>query len=165
MNSETHACFPTRPKSIWSFGVGQHPSWALAVFAAAVAPLWLEWLFPASSSPFGLCFCCVLPPSRGFGPLTLQTLSLITVHNKGLRAPREDFHSLCSSHTFLLPPLPARSLHPHHLPLISSSSSLDSPECSIIIPFFSSCFVCPCCLLKGSFRRLLVPGCGEWTAA
>lgn len=53
--------------------------------------------WPLSFGLVCVCLCCVFPPSQGFGLLTLQTLSLITVHNNSLRALREDFISLWSS--------------------------------------------------------------------
>lgn len=69
----------------------------------------------ASSAKLAVCFtvcvclcvylCCVFPPSRGFGLLTLQTPSLITVHNKSLRALRDEFISLRSALLFLSFPL------------------------------------------------------------
>lgn len=89
---------PIRWSSVVSSGVLCCPHPSLVCVCITTPPL-------SASLLVCVCLCCVFPPSQGFGLLTLQTLSLITVHNKSLRALREEFISLCSSLFFLSFPL------------------------------------------------------------
>ena len=108
LSHNTRLSLPIRRSSVVSSRV--------LAFSAALIPLWcvcVQSLCPRPP-PFrfvSVCVCvcvylgCVFPPSRGFGLLTLQTLSLITVHNKSLRALRDEFISLRSTLLFLSFPL------------------------------------------------------------
>lgn len=136
-------------------GLSPHPSLLcvrVCVFVLSLCPRPPPCRFPCMC----VCLSCVFPPSQSFGLLTLQTLSLITGHNKSLRALREEFISLCSS---LRPPTPSFFFHSSHLILYFLlgteedrrlfSCSLLSLDPSLVI---SSCFL----LLQLFFRYLSV---------